>query len=500
LASIQAAVQQAAERPASLSAPSPGPLPATGALHVECKLVVELDADAPNERASGHMILEPVAAPSARSIAIDAPTAFEVAWRGGPGVRVQFRWAAVPPEAFGGRPVVLSFAVRVDGPLPARWDLAVTRRGPDCALTEVPAETSLNEGVATRAEASLVSLDATLQGDVATLHVHSPSPRVLAFVGDHRRAKRWNRTIDIKGATISHGSKFEPILDDMALFADEVRDLVEWLGTVVSLSPDMCLILVDHTELGIPWEMLEIAKDTPIGAKVKIVRWALVNRGKDVFVLDTAVERHLAGPVLAYFDAGLKQTHAERASIAGCAHEELRGFRKLVENLKRPPPGFALLFLACHNTFGEGGSAIRDPDDTEAPQLTPRDLARMRAPQGDGPLVFLNACYSARFPRGAVGFPHLFLSRLSRAFLGTLGVVDSASAAEISKAIIAAATDGGGVRVADALRTLRAKAVEELAEEPDDVARIRRYVTTFLYVFYGSPNTYLELSPAAEGT
>jgi hypothetical protein len=494
---VQAAVQRAAEGGAGLAAELPAATRPTGeTVHVECRILLQTNQRTEAGELPGLLFLVPVPAPSPSSFPLDRPSQVLLTWTGEPGVSLRFDPVEVRPEALTRSTVHLPFSLRLQGPRPSSWAFAV--RCPDAAAL-VSAPVTADEGTTALTDRPIVTLDATLRGDFATLHIYSPGPGLLRFSGDYQRTRRWEQTVDVTGASVELGEEARPVVDAMASLADRVVELLEWLGEVAEASSEACLVLVDHTDLGIPWEMLEIDEGEPLGALLSVVRWAMVNRRRAIRLLDPGEDQRAAGSVLAYFDARLLETAPERKALGKVSYEELLEFQKLGETLKKPPEGHGLILLACHATYSgkDGKSSISDPSKKQ-PALEPSHLVRMTVrEEAPRPLVLVNACNSARVARGVDGFPRIFLSRLAVGYIGTLGYVDSKLASAVSEALILAAGESGddGVRVTDVLRGLRAAAAARLRKAPHEVAAIRQYVTTFLFVFYGSHNTYLRLLP-----
>jgi hypothetical protein len=112
------------------------------------------------------------------------------------------------------------------------------------------------------------------------------------------------------------------------------------------------------------------------------------------------------------------------------------------------------------------------------------------------PAIVINACHSARLVRtseGISGFPEFFLGTFARSFLGTLGAVDDEAAGAVGAELVKAARRPGGVRIAEFLLQLRRRAAEEFKKEP----RAWKFVSCFMYVFYGSPRDRLEIASRA---
>ena len=121
--------------------------------------------------------------------------------------------------------------------------------------------------------------------------------------------------------------------------------------------------------------------------------------------------------------------------------------------------------------------------------------------------VFLNACESVRITGNyrtyRSSFVEGFLTNGARGFIGTLATVDVQTASENARFILARLTNGEDIRIAEALRLLRAEAVSALLETrllPKGARKkelVYRVLDSFMYVYYGDPLAHLRL-PAAK--
>jgi hypothetical protein len=121
------------------------------------------------------------------------------------------------------------------------------------------------------------------------------------------------------------------------------------------------------------------------------------------------------------------------------------------------------------------------------------------------PIVFLNGCDSARVTSEEerfvssyrLGFPEVFLAKGARGFIGTLAAVVDLHAAEYARDFIDKALKNPDMPVAAILKELRAEAVAALPINPvPDDSQSRKFLNTFMYVYYGNPLTNLKLKEA----
>ena len=93
--------------------------------------------------------------------------------------------------------------------------------------------------------------------------------------------------------------------------------------------------------------------------------------------------------------------------------------------------------------------------------------------------------------------PELFLSRVARAYVGTLGDVSVEDAERIGARIIAAArNEPEGLAVAALLTSIRRDAAAGFDDRTADNAAWQRLLSSFMYVYYGDPRIRLRLRSA----
>lgn len=276
--------------------------------------------------------------------------------------------------------------------------------------------------------------------------------------------------------------------------------LIAWLDRVIKAVPDVAVVIAEHMDSRVPWEMLSLGEDGPLlGDSVVVVRWTMVGHFATAKQLNPAAEPFHKGRVLKFLDVvGLDHTDKEVQELSQCASESCDSLADLRRKLKKFPAGVALVFLACHGTFARDKRHETELKDLKNPhgRITPLKLVGLSAP-APRPAVVINACHSARLvrtPQGISGFPEFFLGTFAESFLGTIGAVDDEVASDFGAQLVLAARQPGGVRLAEFLLRLRRQAVAEFKRDE----RVWKYVSYFMYVFYGSPRDRLELEPLEE--
>ncbi|AGC43201.1 hypothetical protein MYSTI_01869 [Myxococcus stipitatus DSM 14675] len=354
---------------------------------------------------------------------------------------------------------------------------------------------------------SLVDLDSAPENFEATaiLHVEA-SEKKLRLHGFHVREGLVEGVIiqPPKSLVDSGGDpqNTETIFNRVREFSRRnTEPLQRWLKSLVEGGKEMALVIQEHAETRVPWEMVEV-NDMPIGAQLTVVRWLEAKVGAHRMRLQTG-RREWVGQVLSYVDKKeLDNTKEELAALKLCLHEPCPDAQSFRGKLGQPLASRALLFIASHGVMAKDNEHAGAFGSLENPELqvTTLDLEGLNSYAGNRPLAFINACHSARLQYdlyGLTGLPELFLAKFAGAYLGTLGMVTEDFAATVGGRILHEARSEQGVCIPRLLRELRSRAFQQL--NPKEGDKRSHYVNTFLYVFYGSPESWLQLEPATTG-
>lgn len=278
-----------------------------------------------------------------------------------------------------------------------------------------------------------------------------------------------------------------------------VPALLSWLGAVLEKTGnDVSIIVVEHADSRVPWEMLVLKKGgKPLGASAMVTRWTAVKNYADTVWLDPQSPSRHAGRVVKYVDAAsLQQSQAENDELLKCAHVSCGSVEDLHKVLRQLPADATFVFVACHGILAKDADhAVELQATPDAPNpsgnITTLSLEDLQ-PAAHQPVLFVNACHSARLlrtQRGVSGLPEFFLSSFASSFMGTLGVVDEDFAAHVGAQLVREARSKDGVRLPEFLLRLRQQAVQDF----DGRSNARRFVSAFMYVFYGSLHSQLQL-------
>lgn len=362
-----------------------------------------------------------------------------------------------------------------------------------------------------------IELDTPLPEQVAILHVSESQPDKFSLSGWSFRLEPWQSApierVPIKLADfVEQAIGPETVIGEVRNFSRRNPDyLLRWLKKLLDMyGEQLCLIIADHTGFETPWEMLEIEDERYLGAHANVVRWIPAQFYDRWRLLKIAPDQQ-QGAVMAYLaeqELGVEQTYDERMAFQFLKVKRCGNLQELKHHLSDHLDTFGLIYLGCHGYHGEGIGTHRE---TPAEQITRAMLELPKTHPDPRPLIFVNACDSARLKRDRrgsfAGLLEVMLVRYASGYIGTLGPVGSACASHIAGYLLhAASTTREGILVAEALRELRAEAARtirwqeqgELSQEEKKKQEEQRvnFIYTFMYVYYGNALTRLQLTGA----
>ncbi|MGW4803254.1 hypothetical protein [Kitasatospora sp. NPDC004272] len=290
--------------------------------------------------------------------------------------------------------------------------------------------------------------------------------------------------------------------------------LVRWIRDLFAAEPRPRLVVWDNTAHNIPWELFyhqpsAHAGGGPegwLGELVPVVRWTSVQDGPRVAGYSAAQhvntggllmleEENLAMPVDAFAEHLLEPPH--------------RTVDAFMRRLDRPEDGpLGLVMLRCHGFYAPtaGEFVIGGPSLNRFTGYPMKRLQEFRPP------VVLNSCSSGqaieddRLPgRPVRSFVELFLRHGASAVVAVIGDIDSGHSHDFATRLLRTATEKP-VNLAGVLQEHRRHYHRALthapsgqdasAQDPADLEEnYRRFLTSFLYVYYGHPDTTLHLTP-----
>ncbi|MFN6516081.1 MAG: CHAT domain-containing protein [Nostoc sp. CreGUA01] len=360
--------------------------------------------------------------------------------------------------------------------------------------------------------------------NVAILHISEYGENKYSVWGGHLY-KKLDRTDPENKPELSLGKQVtEKVYPDeikkrMKNFSHVNLELRKWIKDLRDeFGEHLCLVIADHTDFEIPWEMLELSPyQSPhqyIGALITTVRWrkviSIVNDnyielnfkadmscGKTVaYVLDTELE-------------GAKDELKTLTKLQGTIYKssEDNSIYKFHTHLQYDYADHSFVYISCHGTFKNSpkemalGSGSKENQQLNLETLSKFPLNLVQQSQG---IVFINACHSARELVDPVirhsyrmGFVELFLAQGARGVIGTLAAVGDIYAAEFACELIKESLCFPQLSVAAILKKLRSKAVENLGDNPTE-KQLLSLIYRFMYVYYGNPMTVLRLTRQGE--
>ena len=363
-------------------------------------------------------------------------------------------------------------------------------------------------------QSARVTLNAVPPEHVAILHIEEPS-------AGRYRLKGWNRRVDNLAIELTKPGEMISLADfvEGKVSPDTVRGtvksfsrrasqpLMKWFQLLYDrFGQELCLIIADHSNAEIPWEMIEFKPDNHLGAMCIVARWIPVVKHSAADQLSVGAKQHRGG-VIAHLDSqGLKHTELERQALTQLKtnfHNTIKEFR---QRLKQSLQDIGLVYMACHGFFtyneehriyNEKYRAAIGNEKDRSLQITHVQLEDLQQNDDARPLFFVNACHSARVVRNLQGYffglPEVMLARLASGYIGALGQVGMKYAASIGQQILEKARcSDEGINPAEELRRIRAEAVRQLSIDQKE-ENMLNFVYAFMYVYYGNPLACLRL-------
>lgn len=351
-----------------------------------------------------------------------------------------------------------------------------------------------------------IALNVGLPENTAILYIESDDKKYrLTGWSSHERLMR---TDPIESPTYSLANFVEADLDPKTIRGLITRHsrnnstkLLEWFKRLYERHGDnLCLIVADHSASELPWEMMKIEDRLYLGAIWKVVRWIPV-RNYLLWQKLQVQDQEISGTVVAYLNEEVEKK-VEREALNRFRTSFCEDTDLLTKTLSEPLDTVAVVYLGCHgiftaneeHTIAIGG--LRNPSRN----VMALDIESIDDHKGARPLLFVNACHSARLIRDNerfIGLLEVFLARVANSYLGTIGPVGSLQAAEIAERIFDKGVRGT-VEPAEILRELRAEAIAKLAASESKEAWLN-FIYTFMYVFYGNPFIKINLVAVGEG-
>ncbi|WP_433190202.1 CHAT domain-containing protein [Actinoallomurus sp. CA-150999] len=278
-------------------------------------------------------------------------------------------------------------------------------------------------------------------------------------------------------------------------------ELLDWLRRLLLRhGDDLRLIIWDDSGFDIPWELFWLPPDRAgrtaggwLGALATVTRWTTIQAPDGPVPY---VSGRCAGDIAGYIAEEMRE---DRAFLPLPAERLAGTVSELFTELETPGPGLALIYVACHGTYGETGFELT-LGGLSVGEVDWRTFARIT---DSGGLVFINACHSGRLitdphinDATIRGFAEIFLRSGAYGFVGTAGAVLETEARSVAEHVLRRLREQPGVPVATLLRDYRR--ITAVAELPPVADRRRgkdmlRFVNSYMYLYFGGPETTVAL-------
>jgi hypothetical protein len=289
-------------------------------------------------------------------------------------------------------------------------------------------------------------------------------------------------------------------------WSDSKDELATWLNALrAQFGDQLRLVIADQTDWEIPWELFWLpalpGQDLAagwLGGIVPVARRLLTEVPERE---DQPPEAHTCdGEVVAFVDA---EMHADSGVLSRYGARCLSEMDDLLDLLDDPVQRLALVYIGCHGHFNPASGTAFRLANVSVFQV---QNSVMQAIAESRPLVFLNACHSARSILDqrnndgvAHGFVRAFLRNGAGAVIGTAGMVGFDHARTVANELLGR-LEQPDVPIATALRDLRATlAAREQAltrsqrRTEEGTNTLRAFLYGFMYLYFGSPGTTLHL-------
>jgi hypothetical protein len=354
-------------------------------------------------------------------------------------------------------------------------------------------------------DACFIDLTTLLPDQTAILHVVQHNDRTIQITGWSKQVPL-DQVITLRDFPHNDLARFIEGKVDPDTIRGAVRSfwrrgpvaLLKWFKRLQqNYGTPFTLIIADHTDGAIPWELIEVGveDDTYLGIIANIARWIPVQFRTTQVLLKGEPFTH-KGQIITYLDdKEVTDITRERHNLERYTTNriDIHSLSELNSALSLPQQAIGFLYLACHGIFtvNDRHKIAVGSLPTATERLSALDLENIAPHSSRSLLMFVNACHSARLMLdtfGLYGLPEVALARFAYSYIGTMGPVGSRYAATIAHKILkAAANDPTGVSVTDILRQIRTEAVANLLQNPSDPEAWRMFLYSFMYVYYGNP-------------
>jgi len=330
------------------------------------------------------------------------------------------------------------------------------------------------------------------------------------YLGDYQESRKADIRSQVPPrplSAIAERGRWKDDHDELRNWWRELARLRGWMHHLVG-QPGARLIVWDNTGFQTPWELYYVDKRLDgggphgwLGSLVEVIRWtSLMETGRETRY--TAVAARATGGVVV-----METDEVRHAGVAHMADRyrpptlkgprgPLRSIDALLAALDDPDLRFGLLLVHCHGINATNANEFRLAGRT----LNEVELADMPALASTGAVVLLGACNTARIvpvgpdsTRATRSFAETFLRKGASTVIATLGQVDLDHAHEFVFQLLDAES---GHRVSELLLAHRRRYADRLRKAPRGSEPYQAFFNSFMYVYFGNPETTLEITGA----
>jgi hypothetical protein len=383
------------------------------------------------------------------------------------------------------------------------------------AATSKRSEPSLDNNEVKNCSVSHLNIKDMFPEEVAVLHVQMDGKDMFRLVGANRFLPLDVRQQDKPPRSLGESIRKEiPASEIRRAFIDYSVSKVElrrWLIRLLEkYRNELKLIIIDHTHFEVPWELIDLHERHYVGSMIPTTRWLDVfTPTAEPYSLTVAHDECAGRTLSCYLYQEVDHRDIEAEALSKLDYNRTGDLLYFFEMLCQLDSSVGMVIVSSHAFFEVGksreisvGSKVDSQNRLPLSTFRETQLGVIKASR---PIVFLNGCDSARVTSEEerfvssyrLGFPEVFLAKGARGFIGTLAAVVDLHAAEYARDFIDKALKNPDMPVAAILKELRAEAVAALPINPvPDDSQSRKFLNTFMYVYYGNPLTNLKLKEA----
>ena len=285
-------------------------------------------------------------------------------------------------------------------------------------------------------------------------------------------------------------------------FALTISELSSWFSEMFQQHKEQCcIIIVDETAANVPWEMLEIDEGKFLGAQVGVVRWTQAQYLNMRSMLKLHDKEQHSGELLVYVSAKDREhTRLECPTLARLTTRIYETEDEMKSNLTHQEiTKLGMVYLRYRGSFIYGNETQQILQTISNPYGEPVKIRfeQVQALSEKRPVVFVNACFSARlYGNKAYGLVRILLAKFAGGYIGAIGPVEPIYASRMADRILSSVNATDDVMLTELLRKLRQQVADHYTLNSTLYSNQLEFLYTFLYVYFGNPYARLRLIEA----